>query len=318
MRRSITLMALATATLFALAAPVVSAKAEVPRPNGQILFGKFKPFLDDTATFTVDPDGSDLERFYAGSSEAPHWSPDGSEIALLTCLNPPICNTAVAIVDVETGNVHGFSMPDPTLFAGCSVWAPDGQRLAGGGFSDDDPSRNGIYSIRASDGRGLKRITSNPGGEDEPGDYSPDGSQIVFLRTDPDRHSGVDQALFVKNVDGDGLRRLTPCGLSEEAGSWSPDGRHILFADSGRLYVVQPDGSDMSRVALPRTRPRSFAYDPSWSPDGTKIVFAMHVPDAAGKYQSDIYVANSDGSDVEQITNDRFSDHHPEWGTHAD
>jgi Tol biopolymer transport system component len=316
MRRSIGLIALATATILAVVAPMVTARAEVPGENGQILFGKFKPFLDDTATFTVNPDGSDVERFYPGAAEDPHWSPDGSKIALLACVNPPLCNTAVAIVDVDSGSVQALAMPDPTLFTACSVWAPDAQRLACEGFSDDHPRRNGIYSIRTSDGRGLTRITSNPGSEDQPGDYSPDGHQIVFLRTDPDRASGVDQALFVKNIDSGGRRRITPWGLSEEPGSWSPDGSQILFAGNGRLYTVRPDGSDISRIALPRTRPRSFAYDPSWSPDGTQIVFAMYVPDASGKYQSDIYTANADGSDVDQITDDRFSDHGPDWGAH--
>jgi Tol biopolymer transport system component len=317
MRTSIRLTALAAAIVVGIAVPTVPVRAEVPGPNGQILFGKFKPFLDDTATFTVDPDGSDVERFYPGASEDPHWSQDGSKIALLACLNPPTCNTAAAIVDVDSGRVRGLSMPDPTLFTACSVWAPEAHRLACEGLSDNHPRRNGIYSIRTRDGRGLKRITSNPGGEDQPGDYSPDGTQIVFLRTDPDRASGVNQALFVKTIDGGGRRRITPWGLSEEPGSWSPDGTQILFAGNGRLYVVRPDGSDISRIALPRTRPRSFAYDPSWSPDGTEIVFAMYVPGASGKYQSDIYTANADGSDVEQVTDDRFSDHSPDWGSHT-
>ena len=39
------------------------------------------------------------------------------------------------------------------------------------------PGGNGIYSIRASDGAGLTRITSNPVGTDIAGDYSPDGTR---------------------------------------------------------------------------------------------------------------------------------------------
>jgi len=52
-----------------------------------------------------------------------------------------------------------------------------------------DPSLNGIYTIRAFDGGDLTRLTVSPyppqgdfGGGDIPGDYSPDGSQFVFMR----------------------------------------------------------------------------------------------------------------------------------------
>jgi Tol biopolymer transport system component len=64
------------------------------------------------------------------------------------------------------------------------VWSPDSKRLACESFGDTDPSRNGIYTIRSSDGAGLTRMTSNPGGDDLPGDYSPQGKRFVFARFD--------------------------------------------------------------------------------------------------------------------------------------
>lgn len=60
---------------------------------------------------------------------------------------------------------------------------------------------DGINSIRVSDGGRLTRNTSNPGGEDIPGDYSPDGTRLVFFRVD----SNDDAGLFVTDVDGTGL-----------------------------------------------------------------------------------------------------------------
>src|SRR4051794_41665094 len=137
MRRSIGLMALAATTVLAVVAPTVTARAEVPGENGQILFGKFKPFLDDTATFTVNPDGSDVERFYPGASEDPHWSPDGSKIALLACVNPPLCNTAVAIVDGDPRSVGGLAVPAPPPLTPCSVWGPHAPRPPRAGPSGD-------------------------------------------------------------------------------------------------------------------------------------------------------------------------------------
>jgi hypothetical protein len=72
-------------------------------------------------------------------------------------------------------------MTDPNLFTGCIVWSPDGKRLACAGFGEPDSSRNGIYTIRSSGGAGLTRMTSNPGGDDLPGDYSPQGSASSSL-----------------------------------------------------------------------------------------------------------------------------------------
>ena len=65
--------------LLVLGAPVASGK--VPGPNGRIAFAREIPALDgDTATFTVDPDGTSSTRLLPGGSGGPHWSPDGSEI----------------------------------------------------------------------------------------------------------------------------------------------------------------------------------------------------------------------------------------------
>ena len=43
------------------------------------------------------------------------------------------------------------------------------------GWDDSNPARNGIYTVRASDGGGLTRVTTSPGGgHDVAGDYSGD------------------------------------------------------------------------------------------------------------------------------------------------
>ncbi len=211
-------------------------------PNGRIAFARDILDLDDTATFTIDPDRTDGARLLPGLSGGPHWSPDGSEIAVNSCQNPPDCTSAAVIVDPDTGEVVRWFEMDPDLWAACVVWSPDGSRLACLGFGNTDPDLNGIYSIDATDGTDLTRITSNPGGEDDPGDYSPDGSRIVFLRVNPDRPESRSQALFIAQVDGSGKpQRITPWGLSEEKGSWSPDGDTILFAGAGVLYTVSVD-----------------------------------------------------------------------------
>ena len=197
--------------------------------------------------YAVGRDGGQ-PRLLRSRGNYPHWSPDGSQLAFLACLNPPDCTTAVALMERSTGDVHGFSMPDPDLFTPCAVWTPAGTELACAGLSDTDPTRNGVYTIRATDGKGLTRITKNPGGEDSPLAYSPDGSQLLLNRGDPSRADSANQALFIAPVGGGQPHRITPWGYADDAAGWSPDGRTIVFGTNGSLYRVSPDGQGLAEI----------------------------------------------------------------------
>jgi Tol biopolymer transport system component len=103
-----------------------------------------------------------------------------------------------------------------------------------------------MYTVRASDGGGLIRVTTSPGGgHDVPWDYSPDGRQIVFLRDNlvDEEHN----TLMVVNVDGADPRVLTDrkVGL---ACRWSPDGKTILTEADGSLLLVPVDGGQPSTI----------------------------------------------------------------------
>ena len=288
---------IAVALCAGMVIPALPAQAKVPGPNGRIAFSRGDRD-DNTVTYTANPDGSQVS-LLAGCS-------DGEE------------NCAATIVDPDTGTFREFKWPDPTLETHCSFgWSPDGTRLLCESFGVTDPSRNGIYTIRASDGRGLSRITSNPGAGDLPGDYSPDGKRLVFSRIDPSRPAKANVALFVVNVDSTGVRRITPWGLPffEDGGRWSPDARTILFDDQRSLYVVHPDGSGMAKLPLV-THSFSRLQNPDWSPDGTKIVVSLFAATAPGTGQAGIYTANADGSDLQQVTSSPTFDRTGDWGPH--
>src|SRR5919202_4116662 len=108
---SISAVAVAAASLLMAS----SADAKVHGSNGRIVFAREIPALGDTAAFTIKPDGTNEKRLLPGNSaEIPRWSPNGHEIALLTCANPPDCTTAAAIVDPDTGKLmRWFPSPDP-------------------------------------------------------------------------------------------------------------------------------------------------------------------------------------------------------------
>lgn len=317
MKRPIVLVTIAAAMLLV---PVVSGpvQAKVPGPNGQIAFTRAVAGSEDNETFVANPDGTHMHQLLPGlHSESPHWSPDGTEIAVFSDGGLPCCTIAAVIVNPDTGAAERMlPMPDPALFTACFVWSADASRLACDGASESDPSRNGVYMIRSSDGGGLTRITDAEGGHDVPIDYSPDGSQIVFGRRGPDGECTTKSALYVVNVDGSGLRQITPPGFCDEDGSWSPDGSKIAFEHRGSIFTVHPDGTGLAKIAL-KTSSLSFAGDISWSPDGTKMAFILVLHTGPNTFEKGIGTANADGTDVRQITSSPTFDHQADWGPHA-
>ena len=214
-------------------------------PPGRIAFMRGDPsegvFAGAGVIYTVNADGSDLQELFSEDGSAgPTWSPDGTDIQVFCCDDGMIAH----FVDPATGElVRTLSPPpDPSLEVFCGgSWSPDGKRLSCEGFGVDDPSLNGAYTIRTSDGGDLQGITSNPGGFDAPGDFSPDGGRLVFTRFVDEQPVGV----FVTDLDGSGLVQISPPDLVLDdtgfGGSWSPDGSQILFV--GQLAEEPAQGN---------------------------------------------------------------------------
>jgi TolB protein len=313
MRRLIASVAVLVMTGLGLVAATGPTQAKVPGSNGQIVFERPDPdpSVEVSYVFTVNPDGTHEQQLLAFGAELPRWSPDGTRITMGCCtfgLAPTIINA----------DGSGFTqLPIPTGFpiGSCGAWSPDGSRLACdfGGFDPPQPERDGLYTLRASDGGDPFQVTTQPG-EDGANDYSPDGSQIVFFRIDYSRPEKKQTALFVVNVDSSGLRRLTPWGLGGFTASWSPDGQWILFDANNRIWIVHPDGSDIQKILIDTGGRPYRARDPAWSPDGTMIALSMRILDGGNR---DIYTMRPDGSDLVQITNSPTGgDERPDWGTH--
>jgi dipeptidyl aminopeptidase/acylaminoacyl peptidase len=236
-----------------------------------------------------------------------------------------------ATVDPDGTGFTVLDNPDPDLNLFCTSWSPDGARLACEGGSDVHPERDGLYTVRASDGGGLKRLTKNPYGdffccpvknEDGVPNYSPDGSQITFGRVD----QKSDFAVFVVNSDGSGVRQVTPWGLEGANPNWSPSGDWIVlglkdfccspsWTHRGRLFMVHPDGSGLHKIDIDTNGDRYYAKEPTWSPDGTRILFVMYTASNVGV--ADLYTMDPDGSHVTHVKGDPdVIEDVPSWGTH--
>jgi Tol biopolymer transport system component len=308
---------LAAVAMCACAAMTASVQAKVPGPNGRILFARFDPAGDETRLFTANPDGTDEHQLLPDPSCCAHWSPDGSKIS--AAASAPDGRITTALVNPDGSGFVAETIPDPTLNLGCPAWAPDASRLACEGWDEVQPDRPaGLFTIRASDWDDLVRVTTNPfGTSDIPGDYSPDGTRIVLLRENPRLHAA---ALFVVNVNGSGLRQITPWQPGElPTASWSPDGQWILTDNAqGGLYVVHPDGTGLHQIPVGTgSRARAFAFQPGWSPDGRKIVFSLFTGRGPGTGQEDIYTANADGTEVTHVTTTPDFEEGAEWGPYT-
>ena len=254
-----------------------SSSSSSPRPNlhGKIVFIREGGTYSEVTVFTAAANGTNVRRL-SDFGESPRFSPDGTKVAMAG-LAPDGQRITVGIVDSDGSHLRRIPLRDPTLNLGVGPWSPDGERMASEGWDDSNPDRNGVYIVGVPDGMGLARLTSHPD-HDIPMDFSPDGSQIVFLRAEPDTDP-VTWSLYVVNVDGTGLHRITPPGLDVGATArWAPNGKEIVFSGAateprGSIRVVRPDGTGLRKVF--EDPKGGTAAAPTWSPDGHKIMFAL-------------------------------------------
>ena len=172
--------------------------------------------------------------------------------------------------------------------------------------------RGGIFVMRP-DGSGLRQLTSfqtlnydfAPHGLNLPDDhpaFSPDGTKIAFTSN---RHDRNNWDIYVMDVNGSNLTRLTATfGLDTEP-VFSPSGTHIAFASerSGNLdiWVMEANGNNPVRITTNALED----IEPAYSPDGSLIAFSRVLSD----HEKDLFVIDADGTDERQLTNVPGEDH---------
>ena len=245
----------------------------------------------------MNADGSGVTRLtnHPATDWGPAWSPDGARIAFASERDD---NLEIYVMNADGSGLINLTHHAARDFA--AAWSPDGARIA---FNSNRDGNTHIFVMNA-DGSDLARLTAIPASHPT---WSSDSARIAF-------NSGRDGAegIYAMQANGSGLTRLTN-HPSDSSTSWSPDGARIASASQryvneasystyggfryGRegIYVVNADGSGLTRLTNQPDDKLNDMGSPAWSADGAWIAFSF---DKDGYPDDEIFMINAGGGIV--------------------
>ena len=204
-------------------------------------------------------------------------------------------------------------------------FSPDGRKIAFISLEYENGGTSQAIYLMNVDGTGLTRLTNKKLIPDTWGlSLSPDGRKIAFTvnLNEGGRRSPIGPiSIYVMNVDGTGIKRLTKTFTNDTHPCFSPDGRKIVFS-SGRgvgnshdIYIINADGTgrtQLTRTTNFKAQNNTDEDEPVFSPDGRRIAFSSN--DGNGREGSSaIYVMNTNGTRMRRITPSYLSASAPSW-----
>ena len=192
---------------------------------------------------------------FPGMTFAPRFSPDGKKIIMSFAEDG---NSDIYTMDLTTRVVEKIT--DHTSIDTSPSYSPDGKYIC---FNSDRSGLQQIYVMR-SDGSNVKRITFGKGIYGTPV-WSPRGDLIAFTRVYKGKFY-----IGVMRTDGSGERLLTE-NFYQEAPSWSPNGRVLIFyretkTDSeGKGFSAKLWSIDLTGYNERFIETETDGSDPSWS-----------------------------------------------------
>jgi Tol biopolymer transport system component len=210
--------------------------------------------------------------------------------------------------------------------AGEGYFAPDGKEII---FqAEEKDTGNPFYQIFVMDLASGKYRRVSPGiGKTTCSYFRPDGKKIIFASShlDPDAKKKQEEEyrrreeekgkrvryrwdfddtmdIFEANPDGTELNRLTDTPGYDAEGSYSPDGKQIVFCSKRdgnlELYIMDAGGKNVRQLTH---APGCYNGGPFFSPDGKRVIFRS---DRQKPDHLQLYVINADGTGERALTDD--------------
>ena len=192
---------------------------------------------------------------FPGMTFAPRFSPNGKKIIMSFANNG---NSDIYTMDLENRIVERIT-DHPSIDTSPS-YSPDGKYIC---FNSDRSGYQQIY-IMKSNGTKVKRISFGKGLYGTPV-WSPRGDLIAFTKLRKGKFY-----IGVMRTDGSGERLLTE-NYYQEAPSWSPNGRVLIFYretktdNEGKGFSAKLWSIDLTGYNERMVETESDASDPSWS-----------------------------------------------------
>ena len=118
---------------------------------------------------------------------------------------------------------------------------------------------------------------------------SPDHTQLLVASS---VGTASEHALWALPLPSGAPRRLADVVAHD--GTWSPDGRHLVFCNASDIFQANADGTDPKKLITVSGTP----HDAAFSPDGARIRFDITVPENNSDSGWEI---RSDGSDLHPL-----------------
>jgi mono/diheme cytochrome c family protein len=237
--------------------------------------------LPTSALYLMDADGSNQRTLWKpeqGQLSMPNWSPDGKALYLAANGVKPsrsgsgeLEQIQVVRLDLASGEQRELAIgaidPNLTRDGGALTFvkfAPEGTMSVQVARSDGSAVRTvidgkgfeGFYAPRFTpDGRQVVVAAIGGPATDErgvplpPAGQSPLDRLLGLLEPPAAQAHGAPWDLWVANVDGSGLRRLTTLYEDLPMAAFSPDGRTAVVMGANGMYLMSADGSNLRRIS---------------------------------------------------------------------